>query len=379
MEFEIRRRLLLEFDSLKYSNIPVITLEHMKKINCGQLFPPLTDEELRVFLKFQYSVGRVLYFDKSDLDQHIILSPTFVIDAFFIIIGDKRFSEGDILRNKSLILMSQRGIIAKKSIEDVWQKSRIATLRKHQEYLLKIMTHLFLLVEQQPFLVQAEFYFVPTMVENDDTTGYLASPTFIERNIAFAFSPSAEIAKIPSDFAFRFITYCLSIWLVKKYGQEYHEMLFHKSAVFSIDPSVDMYVTCDDNLICIRLVHEKHLYLIDRDLAYSLMKRLAAAVEHIRQLYVKTSSTGSVTYKGSFKMSLICSSPIDPCILSMSEVEEQEGSWICQKHQIEHTEHILSSWVVQKVDMSKGQNKIIMTVINNSFDVLLYSLLLCFV
>lgn len=329
-------------------------MEHVQHINCSQPFPPLTDEELSVFLKFQHSVGRILYFDKSGLDQHIILSPTFLINAFFSIIGDKRFSEGVKPTNKSLILMSQSGKIAKKSIHDIWQKTKIKTFRKHQEYLLRIMTHLYLLVEQPQFdkrqnLTEADFYFVTSMVENNDTTDYITSPSFIQRNIAFAFSPCSKIVKIPSDIAFRFVSYCLSIWAVKKYGPENNEMLFRGSAVFNINPSIDMYINCDDNIICIRLVHEKSRTLIDRDLLSSITKRFVVALENITQLYVQTSSTGHITYEGSLKMSVSCSSPNDPCLLLMSALKEQDGSWICPKHSIKHSEDILSSWTLQEV------------------------------
>jgi hypothetical protein len=53
----------------------------MKKINSQQAIRPLTDPELKVFLKFHHAVGTILYFDELSLDQHIILMPTHLIDA----------------------------------------------------------------------------------------------------------------------------------------------------------------------------------------------------------------------------------------------------------------------------------------------------------
>ncbi|XP_063400327.1 uncharacterized protein LOC134684938 [Mytilus trossulus] len=341
----------LEFDSLLNRNIPLITMDHMMKINSVQPVRPLTDEELKVFLKFQHSVGRILYFDESGLDQHIILLPTHLIDAFKSIVTDRRFCEGDRLRQVSWELLSQKGVIAKKSVADIWQKKKYKSFQKHKDYLLGVMTYLDILVEPRRYdkthrRIPAEFYYVASMVRTKDTTGYLKSTNFVHRNIAIAFSSSSSM--IPPALSFRLISYCLSIFAVKTYGQRHEEMLFHRSAVFNIDPSLDMYVNCDDEMIVVRLVHLTNRKLIMRDLASCIRECLAIALEKISQLYVKTSSTGSVIHEGSFNLSLCCSSPENPCLLPMSEHQEEDGSWICPEHRIEHTKEILSSWALQK-------------------------------
>lgn len=87
-----------------------------------------------------------------------------------------------------------------------------------------------------------------------------------------------------------------------------------------------MYVNCDDEMIVVRLVHLTNRKLIMRDLASCIRECLAIALEKISQLYVKTSSTGSVINEGSFNLSLCCSSPENPCLLPMSEHQEQDGS-----------------------------------------------------
>ncbi|CAG2187826.1 unnamed protein product [Mytilus edulis] len=88
----------VEFDSLLSRNIPLITIEHMRKINSLQPVRPLTEDEMKVFLKFQHSVGRILYFEEPKLDECIILAPTHLIDAFKSIVTDRRFCAGDRLR-----------------------------------------------------------------------------------------------------------------------------------------------------------------------------------------------------------------------------------------------------------------------------------------
>ncbi|VDI58011.1 Hypothetical predicted protein [Mytilus galloprovincialis] len=346
----------LEFDSLLRRNIPLITMEHMQRINSAQPVRLLTDVELKTFLKFQHSVGRILYFDEASLNQHIILSPTHLIDAFKSIVTDRRFCKGDKLRQDSWDLMSQKGVIAKKCVEDIWKKN-YKEFHEHKEYLLGVMTHLDILVEPKRYdnshrSIPAEFYYVASMIKTNDTTGYMKSARFCQRNIAIAFSLPSSM--IPPALSFRFLSYCLSMFAVKSYGQKNEDMLFHRSAVFTIDPSLDMCINCDDEIIIVRLVHVKNRTLIMRDLASSIRECLTVALEKISQLYIKTCSTESVVNEGSFSLSLCCSSSEAPCLLPIFKLKEQVCPWICPKHGIEHTKDVMSSWEVQQEGLQCG-------------------------
>ncbi|VDI00786.1 Hypothetical predicted protein [Mytilus galloprovincialis] len=317
----------------------------------------LTEDELQVFLKFQHAVGRILYFEEAHLNQHIILAPTHLIDAFKSIVTDRSFCKGDRLREESWDLMSQKGVIGKKSIEDIWKKNKYRKFQEHKEYLLGVMTHLDILVEPKRYdtshkRIPAEFYYVASMVRTKNTTGYHESPTFAQRNIAMAFSLSPSV--IPPALSFRFVSYCLSLFAIKKYGQD-NDMLFHRSAVFTIDSSLDMCVSCDDDIIVVRLVHSTHKTLIMRDISSSIRECLADALEKISQLYVKTSSSGSLKDKASFKLSFCCSSPVDPCLLPLFKLQEQDDLWICPKHEMEHKKDVLSSWALQKEEIQCGK------------------------
>ncbi|CAG2246717.1 unnamed protein product [Mytilus edulis] len=341
----------LEFDSLLNRNIPLITMERMKMINSAQPVRPLTEDELQVFLKFQHSVGRILHFEEDNLNQHIILAPTHLIDAFKSIVTDRRFCEDDRMRLKSWKLMSQKGVISKKSIGEIWKKKNYKQFQQHKEYLLGVMTHLDILVEPKRYdkthkRIPAEFYYIASMVRTENKTDYLMLPNFAQRNIAIAFLSYEAI--IPPALSFRFISYCLSIFAVKKYGLKNKEMLFHMSAVFTIDPSLDMCVNCNDEIIVVRLVHSTHRTIIMRDLASSIRECLAAALEKISQLYVNTSSEEHISNEVHFFQSLCCSSPDNPCILPMLKLPEHEKSWICHKHRIDHTKDVLSAWTSRK-------------------------------
>ena len=126
-------------------------------------------------------------------------------------------------------------------------------------------------------------------------------------------------------------------------------MLFHRSAIFTIDPSLDMYVHSEDEFVGVRLVHARDRKLIIRDLASSMRECLADALHKISQLYIKTSSQEVDTSDQNFHISVSCSSALNPCFLSIDELNNLSCTWICPSHGIEHGKHMLRSWFSVKV------------------------------
>ncbi|CAG2252822.1 unnamed protein product [Mytilus edulis] len=208
----------LEFASLIRRNIPLITLQHLAKINALQPIRPLSEAELKVFLKFQHSIGKVLYFDEQKLDKHVILSPTHLIDAFKSIVTDRRFCEGDEEREKLWDVLDTKGVVSKMSINTVWMKKKYRRFNENKDYLLDVMTHLDIMVEPKRYdsdrkRVPADFYYVASMVRTKDDSGYLHSTGFANRNISIAYQTSSLM--IPPALSFRFISYCLYVWAVR--------------------------------------------------------------------------------------------------------------------------------------------------------------------
>ncbi|VDI15568.1 Hypothetical predicted protein [Mytilus galloprovincialis] len=341
----------LEFASLIRRNIPLITLEHLQKINTLQPIRPLSKDELKVFLKFQHSIGKLLYFDEPKLDDRIILSPTLLIDAFKSIVTDKQFCKGDRKREDIWDAMGTKGVVSKYAIDDVWKRKKYAKFNKDKDYLLTVMTHLDILVEPKRYdtrrmRIPADFYYVASMVRGSDDSRYLHSADITQRNIAIAFQSTSLM--IPPALSFRFISYCLSVWAVKTYGGTNNDMLFHRSGVFTIDPSLDMYILCEDDKISVRLVHARTNALIMRDLASSINECLTSALEKISQLYIRTSSDQSHTSDASFVTNACCNSPDTTCILPFKNLTYLDKIWKCPSHGIEHNIHLIKSWIPGK-------------------------------
>ncbi|VDI23309.1 Hypothetical predicted protein [Mytilus galloprovincialis] len=312
---------------------------------------PLSEDELKVFLKFQHSIGKLLYFDELKLDDRIVLSPTLLIDAFKSIVTDRRFCKGDRNREEIWDAMGMKGVVFKQAIHEVWKRKKYAKFNKEKDYLLAVMTHLDILVEPKRYdssrtRIPADFYYVASMVRAIDDSGYLQSAGITKRNIALAFQSSSLM--IPPALSFRFISYCLSVWSVKTYGETNRDMLFHRSGVFTIDPSLDMYVLCEDDKITVRLVHARTNALIIKDLASSISECITSALEKISQLYIKTSSDQSPSSDASFVTSICCHSPDKPCILPFENLKHVEKIWKCPTHGIEHNIHMIKSWIPGK-------------------------------
>ncbi|XP_063417521.1 uncharacterized protein LOC134700080 [Mytilus trossulus] len=341
----------LEFASLIKRNIHLITLEHLEKINSLQPIRPLSEVELKVFLKFQHSIGKLLYFDEHKLDDRIILSPTLLIEAFKSIVTDRQFCEGDKKREEIWDAMGKSGVVSKQAIEGVWKGKKYVKFYQDKDYLLNVMTHLDILVEPMRYnsnrmRIPADFYYVASMVRAKDDSGYLQSAGFTHRSIALAFQTSSFM--IPPALSFRFISYCLYVWAVKTYGQSNKDMLFHRSGVFTIDPCLDMYIACEDEIIIARLVHATSNTLIARDVASSICECLASALEKISDLYIRTSSDQTQINDTSFVTRICCNSPYKPCFLQVNDLTDKDQLWICPSHDIEHSIHTIMSWIAEK-------------------------------
>ncbi|CAG2218848.1 LRRK2 [Mytilus edulis] len=103
---------------------------------------------------------------------------------------------------------------------------------KNKDYLLGVMTHLDILVEPTRYdsnhtRIPADFYYVASMVRANDNSGYLQSADLEHRSIAIVFQSSSSV--IPPALSFRFLCNCLSVWALKKFGQDNKSMLFYRS------------------------------------------------------------------------------------------------------------------------------------------------------
>lgn len=342
----------------------VITFDYLKNINRLLPIRPLTSQELQLFLKVQHAIGTLLYFPLPNLDDKIILAPTHLIDAFRSIVTDRQFCGSDEKRLASWDDMASKGIIKKSTIEYTWQKEEFKHFMEDREYLLALMTHLDILSEPRRYdkegnRLMHDFFLVPSMVREKDSTSYLKCNFSSERTICLSFICLNEI--LPPALCYRFITYCIGLWPLKRYGNHNeNQMLFEDVAVFVIDNLLDMSVHCGEDRLLIRLIHDESKSFIPDVMATSIRECLTAALQNISQLYEQLCivDQGSIESKkqSTFAVQACCSASENPCTIQDKLAIDTQNVWICPNHKIEHTARSLLAWFSSNVSSASVYN-----------------------
>ena len=79
----------------------------------------------------QLDQGNIIYFPLPGLRDYIVISPSYVIDAFKSIVTDKRFCTG--MRRRSLQSINRDGILVKLDINTIWKSTEFL---KHSSFAL---------------------------------------------------------------------------------------------------------------------------------------------------------------------------------------------------------------------------------------------------
>ena len=72
----------------------VIPFKMVEEINQDNPVKVLSKEEIVLFLQVQHAQGNIIYFPLPGLRDYIVISPSYVIDAFKSIVTDKMFCTG---------------------------------------------------------------------------------------------------------------------------------------------------------------------------------------------------------------------------------------------------------------------------------------------
>lgn len=342
-----KRFLHLEMEMLlaAENGCKIMQTSELYLINEKNPIKSLSEDDLQMFLHLQHALGKIIYFPVPKLNEHIILHPTFLIDAFRSIITDKTFCENDADRLQMWKNMNERGVISKQSINSLWSCKKYSDFEKHKDYLVELMLHLDFIAEPRVYmsgrLIPSEIYLIPCMLAD---TSIISWPPkdFSERAIVVSFLFQRSF--LPPAIAFRFLTSCLGLWTVAYEGGQ--SLLSSGFLVVVIDKSHQMSVRCDESRIIISLVHTKSKLLITTGLADSLLESLNDILENICVVYNSSFDDGSKECRNTlFVVEVGC--PMDsPCFLSKSALQlyKEDEPWKCPNHQIKQKLQLLLSW-----------------------------------
>ena len=324
------------------NGVKVMHLNTLQELNRENPLQSLNNKELDVFLKIHHAQGNIIHFHLPGLQDHIIISPPYLVDALSSIVTHKQFCIGQRLR--VLKLMNQDGILRKQDIDTIWKRNK--ELLKHKDYLIALMCHLDILAEPRIYhpdsdhLLHSDFFFVPSLVTQTDSTSFLKQDNLNLRSLGISFKFHSSV--LPPAIGFRFISCCVEMWEVVTY--ENQKMLFSGMTVVCINKSLMLVVQMKEQRVDIFLIHETSRFQIIPDMAASIRECLNDTLYRISNSY-KLSSAGLDVDTESvlFHLEYTCNHVESPCY------HGEQTDWVCERHGESLSLESFKLWFVDRV------------------------------
>jgi hypothetical protein len=295
----------------------VIPFKMVEEINQGNPVKVLNKEEIVLFLQVQHAQGNIIYFPLPGLRDYIVISPSYVIDAFKSIVTDKMFCRG--MRHRSLKLMNQDGILYKLDSNKIWKSTEFL---KHKDFIICLMCHLDILAEPRVYnpvnhsSIPSQFYYVPSMVSREGNPSFLENEDLASKSVGLSFKFHCRI--LPSAIGYRFMACCLGMWEVKTINDE--KLLFSGLVVLIINRELMLLVRVKEQRIDTFLIHSASRHQIIPDLAGSIRECLSDTLDRISDSYKIASggNTGGGNNRA-FHVEFTCNHVTSPCYFDGEE------------------------------------------------------------
>ncbi|XP_071122886.1 uncharacterized protein [Mytilus edulis] len=341
----------LEIAELVAEGKQILSLAEVEELNAISQVSILSFNQLRDFLHFHHSLGKIVYFDTPQLRDYVIISPLLLVEVMRSFVTDKGFwpKKGDI--TKTFERMSGSGIIQRKDLYLIWEQKHFKKLSPYKEFIFDMLIHLDILSEQRRYdtktgnRLPVENFFVPCMLTQRNNTSFMANECTPEKAISLAFVFKGTI--IPPALPNRLISACLSMWTVKAY--EGRKLLFSGFIGLSFDKVHDIVVCVEANKILLYIVHRTSNGLIVPDIATGIKESMFTTLERISEFYQSTVHAISGSQKLPFHIEYACSRL--ECYIP-EEAAFTTDEWICHKHKIVHTK---DKWNIWNQDQAKEQ------------------------
>ncbi|XP_071122883.1 uncharacterized protein [Mytilus edulis] len=341
----------LEIAELVAEGKQILSLAEVEELNAISKVSILSFNQLRDFLHFHHSLGKIVYFDTPQLRDYVIISPLLLVEVMRSFVTDEGFwpKKGDI--RKTFERMSGSGIIQRKDLYLIWEQKHFKKLSPYKEFIFDMLIHLDILSEQRRYdtntgnRLPVENFFVPCMLTQRNDTSFMANECTPEKAISLAFVFKGTI--IPPALPNRLISACLSMWTVKAY--EGRKLLFSGFIGLSFDKVHDIVVCVEANKILLYIVHKTSNGLIVPDIATGIKESMFTTLERISEFYQSTVHAISSSQKLPFHIEYACSRL--ECHIP-EEAALTTDEWICHKHKIVHTKE---KWNIWNQDQAKEQ------------------------
>ncbi|XP_063406236.1 probable serine/threonine-protein kinase roco4 [Mytilus trossulus] len=274
----------LEIAELVAQGKQILSLHEFEELNAISEVSVLNPRQLKDFLQFHHSLGKIVYFDSIHLRDYVIINPLLMVEVMRSFVTDRRFWPQKKRMQEIFREMSESGIICREDLYQIWTQNDFKAILPYKEFIFNILIHLDILAEQRRYdtyngsRLPVEKFFVPCMVTERNTTRFMDKECTPDRAICLAFVFKGTV--IPSALPNRLISACLSMWTVKQY--EGRKLIFSGFIVVSIDKSHDIVVCVEGNKIFLYLVHKTSAGLIVADIATGIKECLVLTMNGLQ-------------------------------------------------------------------------------------------------
>jgi len=270
-----------EFDKVRASGKEIVTFDEIQQMNSQIPVPLENDEAIRVFLEVQHLFGNILYFDTNELNNHVILSPQWIIEAFKCVINHKKDIPHVLLKQWDEYKKCAK--LRKELLSNMFAAKQV-TLDCGLEVVINYMEHLNVMAkpvcpedfpededctanDHKPKL--HDFYIVPCQLpaKADCDIEKLTNPErgFKTQALCFVFKDHF----MPPATFHRLLVACMKYWEIAKTKDSKNNsqmMLYNGFGAFKTCSNSQLRLWYCDHIIYARMIFQENIYNDERDI-----------------------------------------------------------------------------------------------------------------
>ncbi|XP_052061249.1 uncharacterized protein LOC127701421 [Mytilus californianus] len=317
----------------------IVTIEELKDMNNQNENMALDNDELKLFLKVNHALGKLIYFDEACLRNKVIIDPPFLVDVLRSIVTEEQFWPQHLLH--IFKALKDSGKLLKKDLYEIWEQECFQTILEHKEYMVEMLVHLDIICRQKDDTNGIDNFLIPCMISTKREDN-LDIP--FDRSIHLAYTFRDEV--VPPAILYKFIATFITIWKLQ-ISKNSSLMLFTDSADVSIDKEHDMRFDIQRNKLIITLSHKTRQTSVVSTIASTAQECLTHAITQISNFYFSVTEDTACTIDLPFtiQIGIVCGT--DLCFFDHKLSSKCE--WTCPDHKRKHKTDIVSRWFADKL------------------------------
>ncbi|CAG2256356.1 unnamed protein product [Mytilus edulis] len=134
----------------------IVTIEELNDMNNQNEKMSLDSEQLKLFLKINHALGKLIYFDETGLRDKVIIDPVFLVHVLRSIVTEEQFWPKSLL--EIFKALKETGKLMKKDLFEIWKQDGFRYILEHKDYIVEMLVHLDILCRQKDDENGAEFF-----------------------------------------------------------------------------------------------------------------------------------------------------------------------------------------------------------------------------